>query len=67
MLQSLLDLSLLPNGDWSDRSCVEVFIPVDAEISEAELAENVASRMVRALAPKLYNVMSKDLNRCCQC
>ena len=67
MLQSMLDLSVLPNGDWSDRTCVETYVPLTAVVNEAELKETVANRMVGALAPKLYNVLSKDFAFCALC
>ena len=67
MLKHLLDLSLLPNGDWSDTTCVETYVPLTAEIDEDELKEAVAARMVGALAPKLYNIISKDLAFCACC
>ena len=60
-MKSLLDLSLLPNGDWRDHSSVEVYIEYGIDYDQQLLADNVSQRMTRALAPRLYGIIDQDM------
>lgn len=62
MVRSLLDMAMLPTGDWANSTRTECYIPVDMVYEHNELADTFARRLTRCLAPKLYKVMSKDLH-----
>ena len=62
MLRSVLDMSTLPNGNWLDDTLVEIWIPVGTPYVEQELLQTVADRMIRAMFPGLFTLLSKDIS-----
>ena len=64
MLKSILNLSVLPNGDWDNHSEVQSYLPPGTPFVEKELAVEVATRMVQALVPATFPLMSKDTFHC---
>ena len=59
-LRHLLDLSVLPNGNWHNEGTVEFYIPSNAEVDESSLIQSMASRTTRALVPHLYGIVRQD-------
>ena len=60
MMKSLIQLSLLPNGEWWDDSCVQLWLPYGTEYDHHMLATTVANRVVKVLCPRLFEALSKD-------
>ena len=60
MLSSMLSLSVLPNGDWTNHSETQCYLPVGVPFVEKELAEMFAAQMSETLVPSHFKLMSKD-------
>ena len=60
MLRNIINLSVLPNGDWHNHHEVQCYLPAGSAVDEKELALTFAERMDEALLPGLFGLMSKD-------
>lgn len=63
-LSSLVDLSSLSNGNWQNHRETEVYVPHGSEVDKKELAPIIAERMTKALLPRLFRILEKDIFAC---
>ena len=62
-LSSLIDLSVLPNGDWRNVHAVEVYVPAGSSITD-ELRTFISKRCTRALVAHTFGIISQDSQLC---